>query len=369
MKQFAIATFVLGVLLSPRIPAQSPPVVPAAQNPQSPSHQQFDNTSLQVTRRAGRWQLWAGNQMMKDLGAGEREANEVLQVLRDLRVTSHASIGDGFDYWLADGQAPSALTRRRQVIPFDPRTTRVENQSGQWVLRDARVVLFTFGPARADAEAALAVCRQYGFDQLGYVGHPTPVFKYLLRDPAPRPKSQPGDPVLPAGLMLQADAGHVPLMIPGVGDVGDRLPFESRRLDIRREGGEWVLYCGRSPVGHFGVAERDARATLHALQEFRVTELCHIGESGFSFFLANGRAPAGTTIGMGARPMRTDLLNVRQVGGVWSVCEGEHPLFAFGERADDANHLLGTIRHYQFDHVIPVGNGRLGNVVLFIKTK
>jgi hypothetical protein len=351
------------------MPAQSPPVVPVAQNPPSPSHQQFDNSSLRVTRNAGRWQLWAGNQQLKDLGTGEREANEVLHVLRDLRITSHAMIGGVFDYWLADGQAPSALTRRRQVIPFDSRTLRVENQSGGWVLRDARIVLYNFGGARADAEAALAVCRQYGFDQLGYVGHPTPVFKYLSKDPDPRPKSHPGDAVVQAAALLPAEASHVPLMLPGIGDVGERLPFDHRRIDLRRESGEWVLYCGRAPVGRFGSNERDARATLQVLQEFRVTELCRLGDTGFGFFLANGRAPTGTTIGTGARPLRSESLNVRQVVGAWSLCEGERPVFGFGDRADEANHLLAAIRHYQFDTVIPVGNGHLGNVVLFVKTR
>jgi hypothetical protein len=256
------------------------------------------------------------------------------------------------------------------VIPFDPRSLRVEQQAGQWVLRDARVVLYGFGRSRTDADLALAVCRQYEFDQLGYVGHPTPVLKYLMKDPVPRtvgPASQALVPVTAA--MTAAELPRPRLWVSGVGEIGDRIPFDGRRLDLRRENGEWVLYAGRAAVGHFGSSERDARTTLELLEQFRVTELCRVGESGFGFFLTNGRAPAGTVIGTGAKPLRTDMLNVRQVNGSWAVCEGSHPLFDFGERADDARHLLAAIREFHFDYVAAVGNGRLGNTYLFVKTQ
>ena len=308
--------------------------------------------------------------MLKDFGASERDANEALQVFRDLRVTSHGAVGSAFEYWLVDGQAPSAFIRHRQVIPFDPHKLRVERLSGQWVLRDAHVVLFNFGQAEADAEQALAVCKRYEFDQLGYIGHPTPLLKYLMKDPNPRPASPPGDAVVRvSAAMLESELPRPRLVLPGAGDVGDRVPFDGRRLDIRREGGEWVLYSGRVPVGRFGASERDARATLQTLEQFRVTELCRVGESGFGFFLSNGHAPAGTTIGIGAKPIRTDVLNVRQVGGAWAVCEGAHPLFAFGDKADDAHHLLAAIHAYHFDQVAAVGNGHLGPVYLFIKSR
>ncbi|HEX4590650.1 MAG TPA: hypothetical protein VH120_12010, partial [Gemmataceae bacterium] len=315
--------------LSPAPAALTPPPPPLA------GPQRFEPSSLRLKSEGGRWQLWAGNLMLKDFGPADREANEALQIFRDLRVNSHGSVGGVFEYWLTDGLAPSALTRHKLVIPFDPRTLRVEQVSDQWVLRDGRTILYSFGHSQSDALQALAICKQYQFDQLGYVGHPTPALKYLMKDPNDR-KPLAGIPSLTpvSAAMMPAEIAHPRLVLPGVGDVGERVPFDGRRLDLRREGGEWVMYSSRTPVAHFGLSEREARTTLETLEQFRVTELCRIGENGFGFFLANGRAPSGTTIGTSARALRTEALTVRQVGGRWAVCEGTHVLFDFGERGE-----------------------------------
>jgi hypothetical protein len=346
-------------------PTQTPQVAPL---PVSAPVARFDNSSLRVKADNGRWQLWAGNQMLKDFGPAEREASEALQVFRDLRVNSHGSIGPVFEYWLADGDAPSALTRHRQVIPVDPGTLRVEQLSGQWVLRDRRTVLFNFGQAGADAQQALAVCKRYEFDQLGYVGHPTPSLKYLMRDPDRKQRPAVQDTLVPASAaMTAAEVAPPRLTLPGVGDVGDRVRLGGR-LDLRHDAGEWVLYAGRTPVNHFGAGERDARMALQALEQFRVTELCRFGDSGFAFFLSNGRAPQGTIVGTASKPLRSDALDVRQVSGNWAICEGSRPLITFGDHAAEAGHALAAIREFHFDHMIPIGNGRSGNIYLFVKT-
>ncbi len=355
---------------APLPPLNPPPAQLPHAPPVAPASERFENTSLRLTSESGKWQLWAGNLLLKDFGAAEREASEALQVFRDLRVNSHGSVGGVFDYWLADGQAPYAYAGRRQIVPFDPRGLRVDQMNGQWVLRDAHVVLYSFGQSQADAQQALAICRQFEFNELGYVGHPTPSLKYLMRDPTPRQVGPAPQSVMPVSAAMQASEQARPrLSLSGVGDIGDRVPFDGRRLDLHHEGGGWVLYAGRTPVGHFGQADREARTTLETLEPFRLTELCHVGDSGFGFFLANGRAPQGSVIGTGAKSLRTDVLNVRQVSGEWAVCEGSRPVFTFGDKAEDARHLLAAIKEYRFDHYLQVGAGRLGNTYLFVKSQ
>ncbi len=348
----------------------SPDQAPTAAPPAVP--QRFDNASLALRREHGQWQLWAGSLLLKDFGQSQGEAYEALQLLRDLRVNMRGSIGGVFEYWLTDGQAPATIARKRQVIPFDPRTLRAESLAGNWVLRDDRVILYNFGPSQAEAQQALAVCRQYGFNQLGVVGSPMPLLKYLIRDPnAPASARATQGSVVPVSALMQAtEAPHLRLTVPGVGDIGDRLLLGSGRLDLRREGGEWVLYAGRLPLGHFGQSERYARATAEALEQFRVTELCRVGSSEFGFFLSNGRAPrGGSIVGLSAKPLRADRLGVRQTAAGWAVCEDARPLLTFGDRADDARHALEAIKHFGFDYDVPVGGGRLGNVHLFVKER
>ena len=378
---FAIAV-VFAALTQPRLPAQSPPAqLPTFNPPPAPlpqtsapkpdaSMQRFDNASLHLMTESGKWQLWAGKLLLKDFGAAEREASEALQVFRDLRINSHANIGGVFDYWLTDGQAPYSFTGRRQIVPFDAHSLRIEQVNGQWVLRDAHIILYGFGHSQADAQQALAVCQQFEFNQLGYVGHPNPSLKYLMKDPTPRPTSPVTQSIQTVSAAMQVnELPHPRLMLAGVGDVGDRVPFDGRRLDLRHENGNWVLYAGRTAVGNFGPSDRDARMALETLEQFRVSDLCRIGDSGVGFFLSNGRAPQGSIVGTGVQPLRFESLNVRQVAGFWAVCEGTRPLFEFGDKDDDARHLLAAIKEFRFDHVTLVGNGRLGKMYLFVKTR
>ena len=191
-----------------------------------------------------------------------------------------------------------------------------------------------------------------------------------MKDPSPRELQATPPTIVPASVLMQAnEAGHPRLFVPGIGDIGDRVPMNVQRLDLRRERNEWVLYVGATPLVHYGMAERDARLALEALQQFRVTEICHVGGSSFAFFLANGRPPQGTIVGTNARLLRTDALNVQQFGGIWSVCEGSRTLATFGDRAADAHHALAAIQQYHFDHVIPIDPGRPGQLFLFVRTK
>jgi hypothetical protein len=363
----------LGLAPGPVPPPAQPLASPKTEVAPAPAvPQRFDNSSLRVKREGGSWQLWAGSLLLKDFGPSEADAREAVQVFRDLRVNSRGSVGGVFEFWLADGEAPSAFTRFRQVVPFDPRSLRVERFNGQWVLRDARIILYNFGPSETDARQALAVCQRYSFNQLGCVGHPTPSLKYLMRDPNPQlPPVRPTNEVVPASAKMQAsEAPRVPLVLPNAGAVGERVPLDSRRLDLRRETGEWVLYAGRVPLGRFGANEREARSTLEVLQQFRVTELCRVGESGFCFFLSNGRAPrGGSIVGLPARPLRPERLSVRQVGGNWVLSEDSRTLWSFGARAEDAQHALAAVRHYGFDYAVPLGGGRLGDIYLLVKDR
>jgi polyphosphate kinase len=68
---------------------------------------------------------------------------------------------------------------------------------------------------------ALAICRQYGFNQIGVVGHPTPTLKYLLKDPNPPLSFKDRQPIVPVSTQMQAsEPTHWQLYVPGTGAVG-----------------------------------------------------------------------------------------------------------------------------------------------------
>src|SRR5262249_10882345 len=111
------------------------------------------------------------------------------RLIRDLRLTEYGTVGEPapvMEYWLSAGQAPQGRVPGLRTLPIDQATLRVEQAQGQWCVRDARLVLFNFGPRGDDARQALAVLRKYGFPQVGVIGQLPPSMYLFLADPADR---------------------------------------------------------------------------------------------------------------------------------------------------------------------------------------
>ena len=115
--------------------------------------------------------------------------------------------------------------------------------------------------------------------------------------------------------------------------------------------------------------DREGRAVMQSLEQFRCNELCRIGDAGFGFFLSNNRAPTGTLVGTNARPFKAASLKVAQVSGGWAVCDDNRTLAVIGDRADDARAALAAIQHYGFDSLCPIGGGKMGGYHLFVKMR
>jgi hypothetical protein len=330
----------------------------------------FDPATLQLKRNGTQWQLWAGNSILKDFGPAESDANEALRVFRELKFDAHGSVGGVFEYFLTEGKAPTATLRQKQVVPFDLGSLRVEQMNGQWVLRDVRTIVYNFGQSQNEARQALAICRQYGFNQVGVIGYPTPTLKYLLKDPHPPMAFSNYQPVVPASAQMQgSEQARRQLYVPGVGAVGSLQPIEFRRLDVRRDNGEWVMVQGNAVIAHFGNQEREAHAALEMLQTFRCTDLCQFGSSGFGFYLTNGRPPQGSTVGRYMKTMRGEKLNVRNLNGAWTICDDARPIFRFNDEESAARQALAAIRHFQFDSYCSVGGGPLGDSYLMLHSR
>jgi hypothetical protein len=242
--------------------------------------------------------------------------------------------------------------------------------NGQWVLRDAQIILFNFGMSQIEAQQALVVCREYGFNQIGIIGHPTPTFKYLLKDPKPPIDSRSQRPIVPVTARFQTqETPRRQLFVPGIGPVGYRSTFDHRRLDLRRDQEDWILFDGRGTVARFGRNEREAQSALQILRQFQCSEICRFGGNGFGILLSNGRPPHGSLIGVPARLMHYERLVVRQLGDSWAICEDQRPLFAFGDQEQAARHALAAIQHFKFDTYCQVGAGKMGDLFLMLKTK
>jgi hypothetical protein len=174
----------IGKLSEPERPAPAGnPVAAPAEPPPPGTRLAFDYRQVQVRKDAGHWLLAAGRTTLKDFGTNEQEAREALRLFQFYRFTERYQIGEGetvFEYYLATGQAPRGRMLGQASLTFDARKVRAQERDGGWVL------LFNEQPlgrvaTRAQADQALAVLRKYQFDQVGYLGRPTPVLTYFAQ--------------------------------------------------------------------------------------------------------------------------------------------------------------------------------------------
>jgi hypothetical protein len=374
-------------------PGGSAPAAPLALPQDAPLPQPENKfpikaTDVTVKRIAGgSWQVWCGQTMLRDFGTNETNAHDAARVYRDLHPTEWATIGRPrpvVEYGLVNGRPPVAPglptgsdasgntvqagvgsgplvsgAGAKAIIPIDLRTVRVEAVRGVWCVRDDATLHFNFGANKADAEQAVAVIRRYGFNRVGVVGTPA-VMHYLFAGASDMPHPSAG-PFAKAALQAQIDGlTRVGIPVGGVGFVGEMVRFDPRRLDARKENGEWVVGTDAEVIGRFGPSEFAARDALRTIRDARFNEFCTLGSAGTTFFLVDGRAPTRVPFHVQGRRFDPSGLKVSQAGGKWAVTEnGRHLLDC--ATAEEGETLVRVLKHYQFDQLCHMGpSARVG---------
>lgn len=380
---------------SPLAPPQG--VVVVNRSEAAPSREerltQFDPSRAGVRWSNNRWQLEAGNIVLKDFGRHEADAREAARLVRALALNQHGQIGTPrpvMEYWLSSGRAPSGPVPGFRPLPFNPTALKVEQVEGQWCVRDGSSVLFNFGGQEGEARHAQAVIQRHGFNRVGHVGRGTPAMLVLLagqdspgpsalqRPDTPAPERVPSAKQAAAKEKSAAESKEKPgetaiaptslpygrqLTVPGAtpatdrGPGADRVPFEWRQLQVRRDGKSWKLVSGTYTLADFGPNERDARTAQSMVQFYRCSEHCLIGQPAplFSYFLSGSQAPRGMMLGVEKVPFRTEDLTVRRGDNGWVLGDTTHTLFQFGDNEAAARHALKDIKFYRFDMLCRVG--------------
>ncbi len=391
----------------PGAPGALPADLPAAPLPAA-QLVTFDPRIVELRWVDQRWQLTAGGVLLKDFGKREGEGRDAVRVIRELGLNQYGTVGSPqpvMEYWLANGQAPQGTPQGLHVVEIDSLSLRAEQIQGQWCVRDARRLLFNFGSHVEEAREALGVLRKYRFTRLGYLGQGSAVMlvplgsgtnlppllsasAHLATPSLSSPSLQvprtpgapaPGEPTQPRGVGTPpGDLGgytpHAPKPLPlphgrqlatpnpfgpDWTALADRVPFNWRQVQVRRDGKDWKLVHGGYTLASFGNDERGARLALSAVQFYRLTEHCLVGhpKPSFSYFLANGQAPRGVMMGLHNVSFQPEAVAVKKVDGQWSLCDGGRVLCAFGDKEEEAKQALQAVQRHKFDRLCRVGSG------------
>jgi hypothetical protein len=383
----------------------------------------FDPQEVRLDWNNRRWQLVAGQTVLKDFGFREQEARQALRLIQELHLNQYGTVGTArpvLEYWLSDGHPPARLSSGVRTLPLDPGGLRLEQYQGQWCLCDAQRVLFAFGTDAEEARQALAVLRKYGFNEVGVLGQvtlsmmvfahtsvdpagtlpdrhmasphipnpqrPAPARLNLPKTPAPDPglvtpavaplavpNASPANRHQPAGFWREepqiAGRPHPPATAPPpAAGAPQRVTFDWRRVDVRQENARWVLTAGGTPLANFGTDQYSARLALSAVRHYRFTEQWRLAD-GFTYFLSTGQAPRGLMLGLTAQEFRPDDLTVRQVDDRYALCEGPRAVIPLGANPDDARALLDVIRRNRFDRLCRLGAEGPGGLTFLVRSQ
>jgi hypothetical protein len=154
--------------------------------------------------------------------------------------------------------------------------------------------------------------------------------------------------------------------VPGVGYFGVSLKFDPRKLEVRKEGYEWIVASGSDVLGRFGAGEFTAREALRVIQDCRFNE--HCTAAGVTFFLASGQAPKRVPYSVQGRRFDLDTLRVRQFSDRWAVTESGRHLFDVGD-AGEGESLIRLLKHFRFDQMCQVGTSPSASMKFLARTR
>ncbi len=154
---------------------------------------------------------------------------------------------------------------------------------------------------------------------------------------------------------LLANLSQQGLLLNSVGYVGARRPVEARKLKILHFKNNWVLTNGTEIFGQFGNQESRAREALRLLQDTQVTEMVHVGLTGFPLFLNQGQAPR-LPLGYISFQIHPAQVKAQIIQGIWFITDGNRTIFELGQNRADAELLTKIIQHYQFDQLVMIGD-------------
>jgi hypothetical protein len=324
------------------------------------------------------WQVWAGPHVFANFGSDWKSAEKTAGTLQamqtgdtgkstvgDLQQTGWATIGETrpvIGYMTMRGEAIRSFRGvSNTAIPLDLATLRTEAIRGAWVVRDANNILLNFGQDEREAEQAIAVAKRYGFNRIGFVGATdSPSLRYFftaaeIRKPETAGANQSNTAL--TALMQEMNLDRTGIDIPGIGTVGHKINIDPKKLDVRRDGADFVLAQGGEVLAKFGRDEFSARDAQRAIQQMRPTAVVRIGTPGITFFLAGAEPPNRLPFGTMGASFDPDRLTARQtLDGVYHLYDPLGREIAVTGTKADADAIRIAIKHFKLNRTCQIGS-------------
>lgn len=316
----------------------------------------IDQASLRAEQVQGQWVVRDGQRILFNFGSQGDAARQAAGAIQQYGFTQVGYVGQVSPVMLVFLAPPTAVPAAATMPGAAPtaRTTVDANRSRGMRFPNLASLLST----SKDAPAATPTMPPPS----------SPVSSAALpslppgQQPSPLPVTplSPTNGIVPVNMTTPAasTAPGAPLLGWGGGQP-DRVPFDARRLEVRRDKGDWKVAAGAHVLANFGPSEADARLAQAALRYYHCTEMVTVGrpQPVMSFFLANGQAPRGQMLGLHGTSFRPDSLSLRQLGPSVVLWDGQQVVLSFGDRGAEAQQALQAIQQHRFDRLVRIGQG------------
>lgn len=137
----------------------------------------------------------------------------------------------------------------------------------------------------------------------------------------------------------------------------DRISFDPNRARVQQIGGRWKIVDGNHWLFDFGNKQGEARRALAIIKHYGMNQSCFVGrpDPSFCYMLVSGRAPQGPFPGEDSVSFNPRRAEVKRMAGRWKIVDGDHLLFDFGNKRDEAQRALAIIQKYGFTRSCFVG--------------
>jgi hypothetical protein len=137
----------------------------------------------------------------------------------------------------------------------------------------------------------------------------------------------------------------------------DCLPFHPASTTLKLINRRWKIVDGNHWLFDFGPKQDEAKAALRVIKHYGMNQSCFVGrpDSSFQYMLVSGKAPVGTLSGEDCVSFTPATTTAKNINGRWKIVDGNHWIFDFGNKEQEAKDSLQIIQKYGFTKSCYVG--------------
>lgn len=149
----------------------------------------------------------------------------------------------------------------------------------------------------------------------------------------------------------------MPIPQPGPALQEDCISFNPNTTTVKNINGSWKIVDGNQWMFDFGNKKNEAYRALKIIKHYKMNRSCFVGrpDPSFLYMLTPGGAPKGGIPGEDCVSFNPNTIEVKKINGRWTIVDGNHLMFSFGNKKAEAEKAFAVIKKYGFTRTCFVG--------------